>query len=425
MTTNLTRRATLGIAAALAAPRLARAAATEIVVHYSQPVIFKDSKEQLAAAFARHRPDIRISFINNTPNYEEGVQYVLRQALTGTLPDLSYQGLNRVRAVAERGLAADLAPFIARDGGAASLGYSPAILGQGRIGEAQVGLPYAMSNTILYINADLVRRAGADPRSLAFDWDAILPLARKIKDQGNGLDGFYLDWAPGQEWMWSSLLYSYGGRMMSADERAIAFDGPEGLSAMRLIDRMVREGGMAGFTSAAAQQAFFAGKLAIMMRSTAALRGMISGVAGNFELLTATVPMPDTTRGRLATGGSCGMILAKDQARREAAWEFLKFSTSAEGTAIMAKATGYVPCNQRAVDDPAFLADFYRTNPLFLPATRQLPLSLPWYAFPGANGVRIGQAFVDNLARVVEQKATPEQVLADIARDTARLLPRA
>ncbi|WP_204309830.1 type 2 periplasmic-binding domain-containing protein, partial [Klebsiella michiganensis] len=87
---------------------------------------------------------IRIAFINNTPNYEEGLQYVLRQALTGTLPDLSYQGLNRVRAVAERGLAADLGAFIARDGGAASLGYSPAILGQGRIGDAQVGLPYAM-----------------------------------------------------------------------------------------------------------------------------------------------------------------------------------------------------------------------------------------------------------------------------------------
>uniref|UniRef100_UPI00195430F7 hypothetical protein n=1 Tax=Enterobacter cloacae TaxID=550 RepID=UPI00195430F7 len=74
MTTSLTRRATLGIAAALAAPRLARAAAIEIVVHYSQPVIFKDSKEQLAAAFARQRPDIRIAFINNTPNYEEGLQ---------------------------------------------------------------------------------------------------------------------------------------------------------------------------------------------------------------------------------------------------------------------------------------------------------------------------------------------------------------
>ncbi|WP_204319815.1 hypothetical protein, partial [Klebsiella pneumoniae] len=85
-----------------------------------------------------------------------------------------------------------------------------------------------------------------------------------------------------------SLLYSYGGRMMSADERTIAFDGPEGLAAMRLVERMVREGGMAGFTSAAAQQAFFAGKLAVMMRSTAALRGTISGVAGNFELVTAT-----------------------------------------------------------------------------------------------------------------------------------------
>ncbi len=32
----------------------------------------------------------------------------------------------------------------------------------------------------------------------------------------------------------------------------------------------------------------------------------------------------------------------------------------------------------------------------------------PWYAFPGSNGVRITQAILDNLARIVEQRATPE-----------------
>ena len=66
----------------------------------------------------------------------------------------------------------------------------------------------------------------------------------------------------------------------------------------------------------------------------------------------------DPAAGRLPTGGAAGMLTARDPARREAAWKFLRFSTSAEGTALMAKNTGYVPMNQIAIDDPRHLAEF-------------------------------------------------------------------
>jgi multiple sugar transport system substrate-binding protein len=38
--------------------------------------------------------------------------------------------------------------------------------------------------------------------------------------------------------------------------------------------------------------------------------------------------------------------------------------------------------------------------------------------------VRVTETIVDNLARVVEQRATPELALADMAREVKRLLPR-
>ena len=90
----------------------------------------------------------------------------------------------------------------------------------------------------------------------------------------------------------------------------------------------------------------------------------------------------------------------------------------------MVRNTGYVPCNQIAIDDPGHLADFYRDNPLFQAATRQVHLMIPWYAFPGPNSVRVTNVMVDQLARIVEQKATPEQVLADMATEVRRLIPR-
>ena len=44
------------------------------------------------------------------------MQLVIRQAAAGGLPDVSFQGLNRLRFLAERGLLADLGPFLAQGG---------------------------------------------------------------------------------------------------------------------------------------------------------------------------------------------------------------------------------------------------------------------------------------------------------------------
>jgi multiple sugar transport system substrate-binding protein len=420
---RITRRTALAASAVLAAPRIARAQAVEITVYYAQPAIFKESKDAVAAAFARIEPGIRITWIT-TPNYEEGTQLLLRQAATNQLPDLSYQGFNRLRVFAERGIAVDLAPYLAREGDPAAQGYTRGILDLAHFGGMQAGLAYAASNPITYYNADLVRRAGTDPEKFPTDWDGVLALGNRIRALGDGIDSFWYTWN-GDDWMFSALLFGHGGRMLTADEKDIAFAGPEGLASLKLLDRMVRDGNMPNLTAQGSLQAFAAGKLGIFHRSTALLRNAITTVGGNFELRTTGMPVIDPVRGRLPTGGAAGMITARDPAKREAAWKFLKFSTSAEGTSLMVKNTGYVPCNQIAIDDPRWLGAFYEANPLFLAATRQMPISIPWYAFPGGNSVRVTQTMVDNLARIVEQRATPEAVLADMAAQVRRLLPRA
>jgi len=117
-------------------------------------------------------------------------------------------------------------------------------------------------------------------------------------------------------------------------------------------------------------------------------------------------------------------MLTKDPVRQEAAWRFMQFAAGPVGQTVMVRGTGYVPSNTLTLNDDRYLGAFYRENPLFRPAMEQIPLMQPWYAFPGSNGVRITTAIVDNLARIVEQKATPEAVLADVTAEVQRLLPR-
>ncbi|RVT99431.1 ABC transporter substrate-binding protein [Rhodovarius crocodyli] len=417
------RRTLAASTAALFAPRVLRAqGVTEITVHYAQPVIYKESYDAIAAEFAKREPNIRINWVT-TPNYEEGMQLVLRQQATNQTIDLSYQAFNRLRLFAERGIAQDLLPMLRASGDYAAEGYSPNMLALAHFGGMQAGLAYAASNPIMYYNADLVRRAGGNPDAMPTSWDGIIELAKKIEALGNGIEGMWYSW-PGDDWMFSALLFGYGGRMLTEDERDVAFTGPEGLNALKLLDRMVKEGGMPNLTRDAAQQAFAAGRMGMTFWTTAAVRGTIQQVGRNFELRTGPMPIIDAERGRLPTGGAAGMLITKDAAKREAAWKFLRFSTSAEGTALMARNTGYVPTNQLAIDQDRYLGEFYRANPLFQAATRQASLMIPWYAFPGANSVRVTQTMVDQQARIVEQSATPEQVLADMGREVRRLLPR-
>lgn len=419
---NLRRRSLVGIAfGALAAPALRAQPNVEITVHYAQPHVFRESKEAVAAAFSRHEPGIRINWVT-TPNYDEGTQLILRQAVAGTQADLTYQGLNRLRVLAERGICQDLTPFLNRESNPASQGYSETILGLGRTAGMQAGLAYAVSTMITYMNLDVLRDVGVDARTFPTNWDGVLDLAARIARLPNAPDPIYYDIG---EWAWSALLYGHGGQYMSGDERRFLMDTPQGLAAMRLYQRILREGRMPNLNTPAAQQAFGAGRIGVRFGSTAFLRNVMQSVGQNFPLATTIMPVIDAERGRLQVGGSAGMLLTRDPVKQEAAWKFLRFSTSAEGTALMVQNTGYVPCNQLAVDDPRWLGEFYRANPLFSAAMRQLPLTVAWYAFPGTNGVRISQNISDNLQRLVEARATPEQVVQDMQREVTRLLPRA
>ena len=426
--TEFNRRHSLAIlggsAATVFMPAVVRAETTEISVHYSMPAIFKEAKDAIMAAFTAKHPEVKASYVNPTPTYEDGAQLLLRNAATNSMPDVSFQGLNRLRLFAERGIAIDLAPLLAKEGDPAKLGYSKPLLGLGFHARVQCGLAFATSNPISYYNVDLLKRAGLSGSDFPKSWDEVITASQKIKALGDGIDGMFFRW-PGDDWMFSALLYGHGGKMLTDDEKDVAFNGAEGLAALKLLDRMVKEGGMPNYAGTADLQAFAAGKLGQMFRTTAQVRSISNSVGSNFQLQTSLMPVIDPAKGRLPTGGAGGMITAKDPRKQEAAWKFLKFATSGEGTTLMARNTGYVPCNQLAIDDPSYLGDFYKANPLFQAATRQVHLMVPWYAFPGQNSVRVTQVMVDNLARIAEQKATPEAVLADMATEVRKLIPRA
>lgn len=412
--------AAAAIATAFSVPAFAE---TTLNVHYPMPGFFKDVMDVISKKFMEENPDIKISFVSPSATYEEGIQTILRQAGTAEMPDITFIGLNRLRMIAERGVNVDMKPLIAKEPDMAAQGFSDNILRLAQVGGQQVGLAFATSNPIMYYNADLIRQAGGNPDQPPKTWDEVIALGAKVKALGNGNEGIDFRWQ-GDDWMFSALLFGAGGTMLSPDEKKVAFNGPEGIAAFNLVSRLVKEGGMPVLTKQAGEQAFVAGKVGFAFQTTGALRNTIKNVGTKFDLRTGPLPLLNLEKGHLPTGGNAVVILTKDAAKQQAAWKFAKFAAGPYGASVVVPGTGYVPNNELAAKSPDYLADFYKQNPLFQAGLNQMNRMIPWYAFPGTNGVKVTQTIVDNLSRVVEQSATPQEALNNAADEVQKLLPR-
>ncbi len=416
--TQFLAAAALSVAAALPAH-----AETTLTIHYPMPGFFKDVMDTISKKFMEENPDIKIQFAAPSATYEDGIQLILRQAGTSEMPDITFIGLNRLRMLNERNVAVDMTPLVQKEGNMAEKGFSDTILKLAQVNGKQVGLAFATSNPIMYYNADLVKAAGGNPDTPPKTWDEVIALAGKIKALGNGVDGMDFRWQ-GDDWMFSALLFGAGGKMLSDDEQKVAFNGPEGQKAVELISRFVKEGGMPVFTKAAGEQAFAAGKVGFEFQTTGALVNTIKNVGAKFDLRTAQIPLLDPEKGHLPTGGNAVVILAKDAAKQDAAWKFAKFAAGPYGASVVVPGTGYVPNNELAAKSAEYLGDFYKKNPLFQAGLSQMPRMIPWYAFPGTNGVKVTQTIVDNLSRIVDGSAEPKEALDDAASDVEGMLPR-
>ncbi len=399
-------------------------AQTEIVVQYPYGELFNTTHKRIAEAYAKTNPGIKVSFRAPYDSYEEGTQKVLREAITKQVPDITFQGLNRIRILVDRGIAQPIDSYIKSDKGLEADGFHQAMFDIGTQDGKVYALPFAISLPVVYFNLDLIKRAGGDTANLPTSWDGIIALARKVAALGADVNGVTYAWDITGNWLFQAPVFSRGGSMLSADERKVAFDGPEGQTAFRDFARLVTEAKMPNVSQADARAAFAAGKTGIHFTSTSDLAKITEMIGGKFALKTGSFPDVDAGKGRLPAGGNVGMILTADAKRRDAAWQVLKFWHGPQAAAIMAETTGYMPPNKKAND--VYLKDFYVRNPNHYTAVKQLPLLTKWYAFPGENGLKITDVIKDHMNSIVTGKraAEPDRVLAEMAADVQKLLPK-
>ena len=409
---------TLLLTAAIALAATGAHAQTEIRVHYAIPTIWADTQEALAEAFMAANPDIEVVFGGPAESYAEGVQRLLRESVAGTLPDVAYLGLNRWRILEARGLTQPLDPFIGDASAFAAAGFTPALRSLGQYRGQQHALATSASSLVMYVNPELVERAGGSMEDFPTTFDGVIELAARIDALGDTVDGIWVD---RHDWRFQSLLGSHGGRPMTPDESDIAFDDEAGIAAATLYRRFADEAGMKSYIDDQARQAFPAGTLGIMLESSSLLTRFTQAAGDRFDVTVKPLPVAAEDPGAVyfPTGGSAIVMLTDDPDKQQAVWEYVQFVTGPEGARIVVENTGYAPTNALVLEDEAYLGAFYADNPNALVAHTQVArYAGPWYAYPGAEGVAVTDLIAAALVEVTEG-ADPEATIGDLA-DTLR-----
>ncbi len=407
-------------AIAVATP-LAATAETEITVLHSHGWLFEQLQKDLAAKFMEENPEITVTVLPPVEKYEQAAQAVLRGAITDDMPDVSFQGINRVRIMVERDIAKPLTPFIEAEADWASLGYNEGMITAGAWQGTQYGIPFAVSTPIMYYNADLVREAGGDPDNMPTDWADVVALAKEIDALGDDIQGIQFNWMITGNWMFQALVFMNGGAMLTTDETAVAFGEQPGVDAMATLGQVVTEANMPVLSRSDARAKFGAGQIGLYFSSTSAIGTVKKLVGDKFDFRTAAFPTGTSDAGRLPSGGNVAMIHSDDPAQQAAAWEYVKFVTGETGQQMMTRATGYMPSNDLAV---VALGDFYEESPQHAASLAQLPIMTGWYAFPGENALKITDVIYGQLEAVVTRTSDPQDALTEMAAEVEALLPQ-
>jgi sn-glycerol 3-phosphate transport system substrate-binding protein len=247
------------------------------------------------------------------------------------------------------------------------------------------GMPFNISNPVLYYNKAAFVKAGLDPEKPPLSLEELRAASQALVDSqavkyglaiDDGIDGgggWFLE-----QWLAkANELYANNENGRAAPATNVLFAGPTGVELLTFLQQMVRDGLAidVGPNTSLPQNLL---KLvdpkepaAMTIHTTAALGPVLDilragGQAGitAADLGISPMPGPTVNRGVLVGGAALWLPKGKPDVETAAAWDYLKYLVAPEQQSKWAAATGYVPVRTSAVDLPP-IKELYTTDPRF------------------------------------------------------------
>ncbi|UCI32113.1 extracellular solute-binding protein [Mesorhizobium sp. B4-1-4] len=286
--------------------------------------------------------------------------------------------------------ARDLREINAAKAGAIAANFNPSVLPLVTIDGALIGLPWAMSTPITFINSALWQEAGLDPalpETPDADWlyKSARQLDSKLKDKHATYRSALA--LSNNEWTSQSFIQNAGGFIIDPAGK-LALNSPEAAAGMEQFCAPAFEGLWLPVSAKEQDAAFESGALAICTTSSTRATTFPFGAA---KAVTTKFPGLAGHARKMNSGGNFLAVYTRNQEQAEASLAFLEFCASKEGQAIWSS-VGYL---NTSVHDIPLINDFMK------PAAGQLVDGLTaetiWPGKRGLEGQTIWRKWVSRM----------------------------
>ena len=388
-------------------PRYARA--SDAVVTISSPWSAEQPFQKVVDAFNAKQTGVKV--VNRLDgNYQEMATKALASIAAGRPPEIMVTGW-KFGYFARRMLKARDFREIDESRANALIGqFKPQVHDLVTIDGGLIGLPWAMSTPVTWINMDLWQEAGLDPNipmDITHEW--IVEKARAIdKALGGKKHPTYrsaLDLS-NNEWTSQAYIQNAGGFILDGDE--VACDSPEAVRGMTAFAEPALSGVWSNMDYTVQQKAQLAGALAIVMTSSARSTTLN---ASKFNFKGVMFPSLGRKR-RMNSGGNFLAVYTREKELASAAMTFLEFCASKEGQTIWSD-VGYLNTSIHAIPP----------KPNQEAAYAQLEEGLtPETIWPGARGLEGQSVWRQWVAQIVQGVVPAKEGLARAKADLTPLI---
>jgi len=290
-----------------------------------------------------------------------------------------------------------------------------------RTGKLQ-GLAYVFSTPTLFYNAAIFEKVGLDPAKPPRTWADVKQAGDQIKQRAGGADGIYIQCIE-QDWCTQGILRSNDARIMNEERTKILFGEPASVEAFTFWQGMVQSGAHAKMTEKDSTEAFQAGRLGMLLTTSANQSNLLKSAEGKFEVRATGMPSFGVKPAVPVDSGSSLAILATDPIKQRAAWELMKHLTSEQAFTIITTEIGYLPLRTGIIEDDRYLKPWKNLS-LIRTNVEQMERLEPSYSYPGQNHLQIRKLFLSAVEEILFNNKDPKTTLQETQARAQDLMPK-
>lgn len=384
----------------------------------------RDATLEMIASFEAAHPNVKVE--TKATGSEEMFPSIQAQLVAGDPPDIAQLVLREWDLNIEFLQPHDLKLLVPPDELAAHLQgqypFHPRAVKLTERNDKLQGLSYVFSTPTLFYNANLFKQAGLDPEKPPQTWEQAKQAGLQIKEKVPGAEGVFIQCIE-LDWCTQGLIRSNDGRVMSEDRTKIMFGEPATIEVMTYWQGMVQAGAHPKLAEKDAVAAFQAGKLGMLLTTSAQQSSLLKGAEGKFTVRATGQPSFGDKPSIPVNSGSGLAILATDPVRQRAAWELMKHLTSEQAFTIITTKIGYLPLRTGITEDDKYLKT-WPNLPLIRSNLQQLERLEPSYSYPGQNALQIRKLFLTAIQEILLNGKDPKATMQEAQTRAQDLMPK-